>query len=90
VLSATAVDESGLLCTNELDADTKRAMAAAARQTILVVDSTKVGARAPIRFGTLDSIDVVVTGGGLVQSQRALLAGAGRLVFADVAVEAAR
>lgn len=90
VLSATAVDESGLLCVNELDADTKRAMAAAARRTILLVDSTKVGARAPIRFGTLDAIDLVVTSTALDDGQRAILARAGEVVHAEFAAEATR
>lgn len=61
VLSATAIDESGLLCANEFDADIKQAMMAAARRTILVADSTKIGARAAIRFGTMADVDLVIT-----------------------------
>lgn len=90
VLSATAVDETGLLCVNELDADVKRAMAAAAQRTILVVDSTKLGGRAPIRFGTLASVDVVVTSDAADDLARAVLAAAPEVRYAELPLEAAR
>lgn len=61
VLSATAVDGSGVLCANTFDAEIKQAMASIAGTTVLVVDHTKLGARAPIRVGPLDMIDVVIT-----------------------------
>jgi len=61
VLSATAIDKTGVLCANTLDAELKQGMAAIANRTILLVDHTKLGARAPIRFGTLDLIDTIVT-----------------------------
>ena len=64
VLSATAVDATGLLCANALDAEMKRLMASVAVRRILLVDAGKLGARAPIRFGGLDAVDVVVTGDG--------------------------
>jgi DeoR/GlpR family transcriptional regulator of sugar metabolism len=64
VLSATAVDGTGLLCANSLDAEMKRLMARAAVRRVLLVDAGKLGARAPIRFGTLDAVDVLVTGEG--------------------------
>jgi DeoR/GlpR family transcriptional regulator of sugar metabolism len=64
VLSATAVDGSGLLCANSLDAEMKRLMASVAVRRILLVDAAKLGARAPIRFGGLDGIDTLVTGEG--------------------------
>ncbi len=61
VLSATGVGASGMLCANTLDAEIKREMAGISARTILLVDHTKFGIRAPIRFGTLDLIDVVFT-----------------------------
>ncbi|BDI21467.1 DeoR/GlpR family DNA-binding transcription regulator [Herbiconiux sp. L3-i23] len=90
VLSATAVDETGLLCVNEIDAETKRAMAAAARRTILVVDSTKIGGRAPIRFGRLSSIDTVVTSDATGEVERAILAEAPELLYAAMPLEGVR
>ncbi|MCU1438390.1 MAG: hypothetical protein JWP66_1477 [Naasia sp.] len=82
VLSATAVDSTGALCANELDAEIKRAMSAAARRTILLVDSTKIGARAPIRFASLSAIDLILTGSAVDAERRRLLAGARQVVYA--------
>jgi DeoR/GlpR family transcriptional regulator of sugar metabolism len=64
VLSATAVDASGLLCANSLDAEMKALMASVAVRRVLLVDAAKLGARAPIRFGALGSIDTLITGEG--------------------------
>lgn len=61
VLSATAVDHTGVLCANTLDAEMKQSMVAIAHTRILLVDHSKFGARAPIRVGPLELIDVVVT-----------------------------
>jgi DeoR/GlpR family transcriptional regulator of sugar metabolism len=61
VLSATAVDSSGVLCANSLDAELKQELSRVAATTILLVDHSKLNARAPIRFGSLDLIDIVVT-----------------------------
>ena len=61
ILSATAVDGSGLLCTNPLDGETKRAMASIAERVIVLVDHSKLGRRAPIRIGPLALVDVLVT-----------------------------
>ena len=64
VLSATAVDSRGILCANALDAELKQELARAARTTVLLVDHSKLGARAPIRVGGLDLVDVIVTDAG--------------------------
>jgi DeoR/GlpR family transcriptional regulator of sugar metabolism len=64
LLSATAVDATGILCANALDAELKQELARAARTTILLVDHSKLGARAPIRVGGIDLVDIVVTDGG--------------------------
>ncbi|WP_433167072.1 DeoR/GlpR family DNA-binding transcription regulator [Kribbella sp. CA-247076] len=84
VLSATAVDSSGLLCAKPLDASIKQRMAAVAVSTILLVDNRKIGERAPIRFGTLELVDVVVTDSGATAEQRRLLgSGGARVVVAS-------
>jgi DeoR family fructose operon transcriptional repressor len=83
VLSATAVDASGLLCSKALDASIKQRLAEVAQRTILLVDHRKLGARAPIRFGRLDLVDVVVTDSGATAEQRELLgSGGARVVVA--------
>ncbi len=64
VLSATAVDRTGVLCANALDAELKQELARVARTTILLVDHSKLGARAPIRFGGLDLVNVILTDAG--------------------------
>jgi DeoR family fructose operon transcriptional repressor len=85
VLSATAVDPSGFLCTNPLDAETKRAMAAIAERVIVVVDHSKLGRRAPIRVGRLDLVDVLVTDAGASDAQLELLRSAGvQVVVAEL------
>lgn len=61
VLSATAVSGSGMLCATSLDAEIKQGMAAIAERRILLIDHTKLAARATIRFGALDSVDTVIT-----------------------------
>lgn len=90
VLSATAVDATGVLCANDLDAEIKQAMAAGARRTILLVDSAKIGARAPMRFASLGSIDLVITGDDLDEEQREILADAADVVCVGESAEAAR
>ncbi|WP_431219451.1 DeoR/GlpR family DNA-binding transcription regulator [Leifsonia xyli] len=64
VLSATAVDPRGILCANALDAELKQELSRAARTTILLVDHSKLGARAPIRVGGLELVDVILTDAG--------------------------
>jgi DeoR/GlpR family transcriptional regulator of sugar metabolism len=91
VLSATAVDETGALCSRELDAETKRSLRAAARTRILVADSSKLGARARIRFARLDEIDAVVTDDAADPDDlEALRAGGVEVVVAQLSPEGAR
>jgi DeoR/GlpR family transcriptional regulator of sugar metabolism len=81
VLSATAVQRGGLLCANALDAEMKRGMAGIAEHSILLVDSSKLGARAPIRFGTLAMIDTVITDHSATEEQLELLSRGGTEVI---------
>lgn len=86
VLSATAVDDSSVRCSSVLDAEIKRAMAASARRTILLVDHLKLGARASIRIGPLSLVDTIVTGPGASAAHLDRLREAGvEVVVADAA-----
>lgn len=77
VLSATAVTPSGVLCAVDVDAEVKRAMAASAASTVLLADHAKFAARAPIRVGPLDVVDVLVTDDGAPRDRVAALTAAG-------------
>ncbi|TDC54148.1 DeoR/GlpR transcriptional regulator [Jiangella ureilytica] len=61
VLSATAVGPDGVYCSDPYDAETKQALAAAARSVLVAADGSKLAARAPIRFAGLDAVSVLVT-----------------------------
>lgn len=65
-LGADAVDpEIGITNTNTLEIPVKRAMIAAARSTVVVVDSSKFGQRALARVAGIDEVHSVVTDPGL-------------------------
>ena len=86
VLSATAMDASGIFSANALDAETKRVMASVAGTTILLVDSSKLGARAPIRVDGVGLVDVLVTDAFAPAALLAELRAAGvSVVVADAA-----
>ncbi|TDE12707.1 DeoR/GlpR transcriptional regulator [Jiangella asiatica] len=61
VLSATAVGSDGVYCSDPYDAETKQAIAGAARSVIVTADGSKLRARAPIRFAGIESVAVLVT-----------------------------
>jgi DeoR/GlpR family transcriptional regulator of sugar metabolism len=77
VLSATAGDRTGVLCANALDAELKQELSRSALTTVLLVDHSKLGARAPIRVGALDLVDVVVTDDGADPDDLAVLQASG-------------
>lgn len=84
VLSATAVDATGLLCANPRDAELKQAVAGIAARRILLVDAGKLGGRAPFRVGSLGTVDVLVTGPDADPAVLAAVAAAGvEVVVAD-------
>jgi DeoR/GlpR family transcriptional regulator of sugar metabolism len=87
VLSATAVDATGVLCANSLDAELKQELARVAVTTMLLVDHSKLGARAPIRFGSLELIDILVTDAGADPDELRQLADAGVRVVVAPAIE---
>ena len=74
-------------CANTFDAEIKQGMAAIAATTILLVDHTKLGQRAAIRFGSLGLIDAIVTDDGADDASVAILTDAGvRVVIANTSV----
>jgi len=90
VLSATAVDERGLLGSSILDAPLKRRLAAIARRVVLLADAAKLGGHAPIRLGGLDLVDVLVTDDRADEAALAPFRAAGlEIVVAPAAAERA-
>jgi DeoR/GlpR family transcriptional regulator of sugar metabolism len=71
--SRTAAGPPGAYSANATDADVKRAMAAIAGRVILLLDHTKIGARAPMRFIGLATVDTVVVDEGVAVDQLAML-----------------
>lgn len=61
VLSATALDPSGAMCTNGADAEIKRALVAAAERVVVLADSTKLASRAPFRVAAWGEATTLVT-----------------------------
>ena len=74
VVSASALQARGLYCHDPTEADTKRAMLAAAATGLLVADHHKVGARAPIRISPWSAVSRLVTDDGLDAAARESLA----------------
>lgn len=55
----------GLSTPDSAEAAAKRAMASAARQVVVLADSSKIGRESTISFAALDQVDVVVTDDGI-------------------------
>ncbi|MFJ5229346.1 DeoR/GlpR family DNA-binding transcription regulator [Kitasatospora sp. NPDC088391] len=86
VVGAHGVSErAGLTTPNLAEAQTNRAMIAAARRVVAVADHSKWGVVGLSAFAALDELDCLVTDSGLDGAARAVLAEqVGRLVVADV------
>ncbi len=67
----------GLSTPDRDEAATKRAMIASARRVVCLVDSSKIGVEAPLRFAALADVDVVVTDDGISTDDRRALVRAG-------------
>jgi DeoR family fructose operon transcriptional repressor len=80
VLSAAAAGPGGVYSADVWDADTKQVMAGVADRIVLLLDSGKLGTRAPIRFLDLDLVDTVVVDDGASAAQLAMLREAAREV----------
>jgi DeoR family fructose operon transcriptional repressor len=55
------------------EAAVKRAMVRSARRVVVLADSSKIGVESPVRFATIDQLDVVVTDAGVDAEDRAAL-----------------
>jgi len=60
----------GLSCNNLPDAEVKQALISSSRQTILCMDSSKVGRAYLARFATLNDIDTLITDNGISDESR--------------------
>ena len=70
-LSASGLLPSdGLSCNNLPDAEVKQALISSSRQTILCMDSSKVGRAYLARFATLNDIDTLITDNGISDESR--------------------
>jgi len=74
-------ERTGLTSPNLEEAETNRALIAAARQVVVTADSTKWGVVGLASMARLDDVDIVVSDDGLeADAQRAVASRAGRLV----------
>src|SRR5438477_1994596 len=64
------VAPDGLSCNNLADAEVKQALISSSRQTILCMDSSKVGRAYLARFATLNDIDTLITDKGISDESR--------------------
>ena len=60
VASAFSAD-TGFTCGNSDECELKRAIAAKAHRTIVMVDSSKFGKSMPYTFATLENVDILIT-----------------------------
>lgn len=67
----------GLTTPDRDEAATKRAIAGAARRTVVVADSSKIGVENAQVFATLDDLDVLVIDSGIDDEDRKALESAG-------------
>lgn len=76
-LSATSIDERGVLAGNDFDAATKRALVDAADKVVLVSDSSKFSLSSRFRVCSLGRISTLVTDDRLLASHRQMVDNAG-------------
>ena len=69
--------EHGLSTPDHEEAAVKRALVAAARRVVVLVDSSKLDEESTVRFADLADIDTVITDGGAPDAHRARLEAAG-------------
>lgn len=67
----------GLTTPDRDEAATKRAIVGAARRTVVLADSSKIGVEASQRFAVLGDVDVLVTDSGIAREDRRALEKAG-------------
>jgi len=54
--------ERGATTSDQVDGDVKKAMVAAARKTVVMADSSKIGSQHLTAFAGLDQVDILITG----------------------------
>lgn len=69
--------EHGLSTPDPDEAAVKRALVASGRTVVVLLDSSKVGEEAVVRYAGVDDLDVLVTDSGIEASDRAALEAAG-------------
>lgn len=69
--------EHGLSTPDAEEAAVKRAMVGGARRVVVLADSSKIGVESPVRFATIEQLDVLVTDAGIDAEVRAALERAG-------------
>lgn len=69
--------EHGLSTPDAEEAAVKRAMVGGARRVVVLADSSKIGVESPVRFATIEQLDVLVTDTGIDGEVRAELERAG-------------
>ena len=85
VLSCAGVCPEGAFNTNQMMVAVERKMMAAAEETILAVDHTKLGRRSVAALCELSEIDAIVTDAGAGEADRRWLSErAARVIYADV------
>lgn len=65
---------------DHVEAATKRAMVAGARQVVVLADSSKIGHESTTRFASLDEVDVLITDRGVSREEHEALVAAGLTV----------
>ncbi|MGM7698612.1 DeoR/GlpR family DNA-binding transcription regulator [Microbacterium sp. A84] len=76
-LAASGLDERGIYCGNEYDAETKRALLDASSHVVLVSDASKFGLPAMVRATGLDVVDEAVVDESISDEQHRMLVDAG-------------
>jgi DeoR family fructose operon transcriptional repressor len=69
--------DHGLSTPDVDEAAVKRAMVRGARRVVVLADSSKIGVESPVRFATIEQLDVLVTDDGIDEAERAALERAG-------------
>jgi DeoR family fructose operon transcriptional repressor len=69
--------EYGLSTPDIEEAAVKRAMVSSARRVVVLADSSKFGVESPVRFATIDQLDVIVTDTGIDPGDRSAFERAG-------------
>ncbi len=76
-VATNGISDHGATTPDRGEAAVKRAIVAAARRTIVVTDSSKVGVEAPMRFAALTDIDTLVTDVGISTADQKVIERAG-------------